>query len=200
MANKLGTLTLTFHSNWRTSSGQADGPYVDDCVKKDEYGLPFVPGRTLQGLFRDAAVQLLAFGRTTHDEFSTALGVHVDQVSKNSDLLARFLTEEGRIRFGSAHMPQSWRDWASSGGDPAILDALYDTRAMTAIDEGTRVAKTGTLRRHEVIIPLSLSATLHSDNPDDKKLLENCFPLIRSLGGGRNRGFGRVSFAWGDPQ
>ena len=197
MTNQLGTLILTFHSVWRTSSGQADGPHLDDCVERDETGLPFLPGKTLKGLFRDAAAQLLAFGRAQPADFQAAFGRHVDQVPKASDLSARFLTEKGRIRFGSAQMPESWRNWARANGDQAILDALFDTRATTAIDEETRAARTGTLRRQEVIVPMTLSAAIHSGEPGDKALLENCFPLIRILGASRNRGFGRVSFAWG---
>lgn len=197
----LGTLSVTFHSWWRTSSGRSDGPHVDDCVERDASGLPFLPGKTLKGLFRDAAVQLAVLGHIDPDRIEQAFGRHVEQTQEGAPLYARFLTTAGTLRFGSAEMPAAWREWAGSAPveDQSILEALLDTRAMTAINE-RGVAKTGSLRAQQVVVPLTLYAGIQSDVAADRDLLIQCAPLIRSIGAGRNRGFGRVSFTLEDPQ
>ena len=49
---------IEFFSNWHCGSGLAAGADVDALVIKDNNGLPYVPGRTLKGLLRDAATNL----------------------------------------------------------------------------------------------------------------------------------------------
>ena len=45
---------LTFFTDWHCGSGLAAGADVDTLVVKDKNGLPFVPGKTLKGLIREA--------------------------------------------------------------------------------------------------------------------------------------------------
>ena len=49
---------IEFFSNWHCGSGLAAGADVDSLVIKDQNRLPYIPGRTLKGLFRDAATIL----------------------------------------------------------------------------------------------------------------------------------------------
>ncbi len=51
-------VTLTFEDSWRVGSGQAAGRHLDDLVRSDGLGLPFVPGSTLRGLVADALRRL----------------------------------------------------------------------------------------------------------------------------------------------
>ena len=51
---------IEFFSNWHCGSGLAAGADVDALVIKDNNGLPYVPGRTLKGLLREAATILFA--------------------------------------------------------------------------------------------------------------------------------------------
>lgn len=200
----LCTLTLKFHSWWRNSSGHGDGPHIDDRVERDGSELPFIPGKTLKGLFRDAALQLAALGHQEEQKVQRAFGLHVDDIpatDRSETMLdARYLTEPGQLRFGSASLPDEWQRWARGAEDheKSVIDALFDVRAMTAIDSAG-VAKDGSLRRHEVIVPLGLNAKVWGDDSSCRDLLTDAAPLIRSIGAGRNRGFGRVEIAVGDP-
>ena len=47
--------TIEFFSLWHCGSGLAAGADVDERVIRDKDGLPYVPGRTVKGLLRDAA-------------------------------------------------------------------------------------------------------------------------------------------------
>ena len=45
---------IKFHSDWHCGSGLVAGADVDALVVKDKDGLPFVPGRTIKGMLREA--------------------------------------------------------------------------------------------------------------------------------------------------
>lgn len=47
-------LTVTFHSDWHIGSGSGRHGMVDRVVQRDGSGLPFVPGKTMAGVWRDA--------------------------------------------------------------------------------------------------------------------------------------------------
>ena len=49
---------IEFYSNWHCGSGLAAGADVDVLVIKDVNGMPYVPGRTIKGLLREAAESL----------------------------------------------------------------------------------------------------------------------------------------------
>lgn len=49
---------IQFHSYWHCGSGLAAGAGVDALVVKDADGLPFVPGKTIKGLLREAMEEL----------------------------------------------------------------------------------------------------------------------------------------------
>ena len=49
---------LEFFSDWHCGSGLASGAEADAVVIKDRNGLPYVPGKTLKGLIKEAYMQL----------------------------------------------------------------------------------------------------------------------------------------------
>lgn len=52
------TYTIEFFSYWHCGSGLSAGADVDSLVIKDAKGMPFVPGKTIKGLIREAAETL----------------------------------------------------------------------------------------------------------------------------------------------
>ena len=54
--------SIEFFSYWHCGSGLAAGADVDELAIKDGDGLPYVPGRTVKGLLRDAAESLARAG------------------------------------------------------------------------------------------------------------------------------------------
>lgn len=53
---------IEFHDFWCVTSGLAGGAKADILTLKDPNGLPYVPGRTLKGLLREAAEVLQESG------------------------------------------------------------------------------------------------------------------------------------------
>ena len=48
---------IALFSYWAIGSGTGQGKGLDNILLKDDDNLPFIPGKTLKGLLRDAAVE-----------------------------------------------------------------------------------------------------------------------------------------------
>lgn len=210
-------LTVVFERSWRIGSGQAAGRHVDDLVRCDGNGLPFVPGSTLRGLVSDAARRLAG-----------TLGIEVcDGTLTRGEgrLLGRLCgvsPGDGMcplcILTGSNHRP------AAVSFEPARLVLGRDDERIGGQAERRRVAEValgvpGLLTRHrtrtaidhasgraddehlfaleEAVSGLELAARLRIDSSDphlaprDLALLVAALRFLREVGGGRRRGLGR---------
>lgn len=196
-----GTLVLTLLSWWRIGQGRGEGGTLDDAVLRSPEGLPWIPGTAVKGLAREAVTQLAAYGGCGAEHITALFGDQAPEREKEDRQghYARFETTPGKARFAAAEMSEAWRDWARTARQRETIDALFDSRAMTAV-ETRGGAKTGTLRMIEVAAPMTLRAPVQAAPMQAAPALaaalvalEQAAPLIRSLGMGRNRGFGRVS-------
>ena len=52
---------LKFFSQWRSDAGASFGAATDNAVVRDAYGLPYFPGKTLKGLFRESVEDYINF-------------------------------------------------------------------------------------------------------------------------------------------
>lgn len=55
--------TIEFYSQWHCGSGLSAGADVDALVVKDKDDMPYVPGKTIKGLVREAVENLMQFTR-----------------------------------------------------------------------------------------------------------------------------------------
>ena len=60
-------LRVIFESDWHVGSGAGIPGHLDSQVLRDGNGLPFVPGKTLTGILRDAA-EWVAHARDAHEK------------------------------------------------------------------------------------------------------------------------------------
>jgi len=212
--NREYVLKLTFHSPWQVGSGLGDGAVADAVVLKDRLGLPTVPGRTIKGLVREAMVRAAEAGIVPLERVERWLGSpraglpgaigEGEQDSQQES--GRFGTKPGCLWFGSAGLSERWTHWASDqaqteAGQPPEVAALYGLHASTSINEDG-VAAEHTLRVVEAAVPMELRAKVvgPADDTTWQTDLRKCLPLIRALGAGRSRGFGRVSISVEDPK
>lgn len=182
MATEKINYIIQFFTDWHTGSGLSAGAEADAVVIKDTYGFPYIPGKTLKGLFVDAfldfqSLEIEGFTKEAHKElfgnFDEKTGV----------------TSPGSLFFSNASLPNKEKE--AIGSDHS--EFLYRTIASTAIDKETGVAKNTSLRTTEVCIPLTLKAYIDGANEKDVKILDQLTKYIRSLGANRNRGLGRCS-------
>lgn len=186
-----------------TTFGRGDGVagVVDAEVQHDEYGCPYLAGRTLKGLLREECVNLLyaldqankatpwwaatrrLFGEPGSTHASRAL-LHISDAKLPSDLHSVL-----------AHAVQS-----GMLSRQQVLDSLTSIRHQTAIDIISEAPRQETLRALRVIIrqttfyaQLALEDTLTpTEETYDLALLSACVKALRLAGTGRNRGVGEI--------
>lgn len=81
---------ITFFSNWHCGSGLAAGADVDELVIKDSNKLPYVPGRTVKGLLREAANMLSQFKKVPQDSLKRIFGLGGDDEKFGSKSIVSF--------------------------------------------------------------------------------------------------------------
>ena len=129
---------IKLHTYWHCGSGLAAGADVDLLVIKDKDGLPYIPGKTIKGLLREA-VDLLYPEEKQSDCYKAVFGKIEEKGNKGvrSDSFFKdaILSENERKYIVSANLARN----------------LYQTISSTAItDEG--VADDKTLRKIQVCI------------------------------------------------
>lgn len=164
---------IEFFSNWHCGSGLAAGADVDTLVIKDKNGLPYVPGRTIKGLIRDAASTLSDDKKT----IATIFGVSGDEEGH----------QIGSSYFGNAILPHAEYQYIVEQG---LAPHLYQTFASTSIDENG-IAKDNTLRKIETVVPCKLEGEILHVPDGAEQTIGDAMCFIKRMGTGRNRGYGR---------
>lgn len=178
-------LKLDFHDYWHIGSGEGKGSHLDAVVDLDSQALPYVPGKMLKGLLRDAATRAAAWQWPGHDT------QWVERVFGSEN--TRDKTEPGCIRVSDARLPVNVANYLAQ--HKTLAAGLYDELFSTAIDEKTGTAKQGSLRGMQVVVPLQLLAEIEFEKgqPDDAKRVKELLPLISAIGANKTRGLGRVT-------
>lgn len=172
---------IEFFSNWHCGSGLAAGADVDALVVKDSYGLPYVPGKTLKGLLREAAEELNGKSNLVNKIF----GMSGDEKLSEADN-----QRVGEAFFGNATLQDGPTIAASN-----LTPYLYQTFSSTAIDENSGIAKDNTLRKIETVVPCILEGEIKNIPVEGQSLIGEAMQLIKRMGTGRNRGYGRCKIS-----
>ena len=187
METKTIKYTITFLSDWHAGSGLSSGAEADAVVIKDKNNLPFLPGKTIKGLLKDALIDILDVqpNETNKLTLNSLFGFEViDQKTKKV-----LSTDAGTLFFSNAELSDIEKAEISN----EMSGFLYRINASTAIGENG-VAKDGFLRTMEVAIPLQLEGYLSSEvtlTEDQIDIIQKAMQWTRSIGSNRNRGLGR---------
>lgn len=173
-------LKIELLSFWAIGTGKVGGS-LDSIVRKDSDKLPYIPGRTLKGLLRDAYQEC---GYTNEVQlFGHKKGNIEDNISSD-DL------RTGSLRFNTARITTNREEIIT------YSNQLYHTKTAISLDENGQ-AEDKSLRKTEMTIPLILEVDLHyknatkEDNDEDIEELKNTCKMLRFLGKKRHRGLGR---------
>ncbi|PWK16970.1 CRISPR/Cas system CSM-associated protein Csm3 (group 7 of RAMP superfamily) [Arcicella aurantiaca] len=172
------TYKITFLSDWHCGSGLSGGAEADAMVIKDDRNLPYVAGKTIKGLLKEALEDMTEVNQCTKDDINAIFGIKA--YDKN----------DKKAFFSNATLS----DAEKKDITPALSDFLYRNIASTQIEKnGT--AKPNSLRVMEVCIPITLVGTISGINLETQKdLLIKALKWVRHLGVNRNRGLGRCKF------
>ncbi len=192
-------LKLTLLSD--TTFGRGDGVagLVDAEVEHDEYGMPYLRGRTLKGLLAGEAANIL---------FALKQFAAADKIERWEKAVQYLFGSPGStletiaaLHVGDACLPDDLRQAVAADIDAQkytagdVLESLTTIRRQTAMDE-SGVPEKGTLRAMRVVLrDTTFEANLHFIQPPDDDalaLLAACTKALRRVGTGSNRGRGRV--------
>ncbi len=186
------TLTFKFLSYWSVGGGGGLAGSYDSRCARDSDGLPYIPGRQVRGLLRDAVRCATDFGwiedaKAADILFGSRGDYHLNPTRSD--------TQPGTLRVGSASLPLADKD--ALRGRSNLIDALFEARRSTAIDPNTGTAKKHSLRVDEICVPLTVIATVTPLGPlgelsaQWRDWIGVAAPLIRAVGRKRSRGLGR---------
>jgi len=189
-------LLIELLSDSTFSRGEGTAGVVDTDVEHDEFGLPFIGGKTIRGLLRDSWLSICEHFSTLNDAAERVLG--------RSQALDESPDKSCRLRIGDAHLPDPIRyavrvavERAEKPLSPdAILAGSTSIRYQTAEDRETGAPATTTLRSSRVVLRgFVFQAGLtwldgYKPVSDDLQVLALCALATRHGGLLRNRGRG----------
>ncbi len=179
---------LIFYSDWHCGSGLAAGADMDALVVKDKNGLPYVPGKTLKGLIREAVIDILYLidgERGTLNDKKEAFENTFGYMDDNNDR-----TRQGTVFFTNATFPEERAELVLTNHAQKYL---FRTQAFTAIQKDGIVDE-HSLRRLETVIPCELEGKIISVDCRIQQEIFEGMKMIKRLGVCRNRGLGRCQF------
>ena len=191
-------VTFDMLGYWHMGTGSGKGYDYDAVVAKTANGLPFIPGRTVKGLLREGVLLLVEATQASaaaSDATNRVLNLEVVERlfgHSNAPDESRYDGSPGKLYFSGAVLDPD--PSVEVGWDKSLAEYLYAPVASTRIDEHGQAAD-HTLRRIEVAVPATLTATVTCDDLADQTwiaVLKRAAPLIRMAGSHRHRGFGRV--------
>lgn len=172
---------ITFYTYWHCGSGLAAGADVDLLPVKDRDGLPFVPGKTIKGLVREAAETITALRGGCVEDLNECFGYF-----DNADF-----KEQGAAFFSNATLTESDRNYAIA---KYYQEYLYKSIASTAI--GTDgIAKDHSLRKIEVVVPCELEGMIHNVPDGCVEIVKDSLRYVKRIGMNRTRGLGRCDIS-----
>ena len=195
----MATYKLTIRLLSETTFGRGDGlaGEVDQEIVHDQYGFPFLRGRTLKGALSeecDGIVEMLPpnprWGKALHNLFGTAGSI---------------LTTQAHWHYGDATLPEPLRKAVAAQQynkqltATEVLDSLTTIRQQTAIHAKSGTPDEGSLRAARVLIRelvfTSRLTTWVKPSPEELMILAAGCRALRHLGAARTRGRGHIRCA-----
>ncbi|HIK42617.1 RAMP superfamily CRISPR-associated protein [Thermoleptolyngbya sp. M55_K2018_002] len=203
-------LTITMQSDWHVGAGAGRRGDIDRLIQRDTDGLPYLPAKTLTGIWRDAC-ELIANGLDSAGGTSTSWNQWVDFLFGDQPAIANAALstapQPAALSIRAAHLPKSLRNLlkhrakASNPAHQALQSAFTFIKPGISIDD-RGCAKEDFLRFEEMA---RIGAVLTADcellaalNPEQQQaactLLAAGATVVERLGGKRRRGAGRCEF------
>ena len=164
---------IQFFSNWHCGSGLSAGADVDELVVKDKDGMPYVPGKTMKGLIREAVEDYVFLTGGDSAAVDETFGSEADMT--------------GSAFFSNATLDEREQMAIVSNGAQKFM---YNKVTTTAIGEDG-IAKEHSLHSLETVVPCSLTGFV-ADVPETMVgLIGESLGMIKRIGLRRSRGLDR---------
>jgi len=203
------TVTISMLSDWHIGCGAGIPGNIDRLVQRDKDNLPYIPAKTLTGIWRDAC-ELVALGldngeldnehdRPSWQKWVTYLFGDQPADPNRSQKRAEQFPHAAALSVRSAHFPQSLINALENKRE--LQTAITFTKPGISIDAASGCAKPDFLRFEEMArggCTLTASCELQLPNSEEQSkaaytLLLAGAKLVERIGGKRRRGAGKCS-------
>ena len=177
-------------SDWHIGSGLDSGAEADSIVLKDDANLPYVPGKTIKGLFKDSLLEISELPHQTEleNQIYHLFGKPAKSAkNSNGDAVS---SQPGTLFFSNAELSSADQKDISAH---ELSAHLYKNVSSTRINE-KGIAQKNSLRTMQVCIPVVLFGEIEGDDVP-KTVISMACKWTRYIGVGRNRGLGRCKFS-----
>ena len=175
-------------SDWHIGSGLDSATDADALVLKNDIGQPYIPGKTIKGLIKDAVNDMIEVGKAKEEQLISIFGKLIKDIDpKEKD---KQISQKGNAFFSNAVLLGLESDEIYNND---LSEFLYRNIASTAIGKNG-VAQDKSLRVTQVTVPLILKGDIDNLKEEEYNLLKDAIRLVRHLGVNRNRGLGRCRF------
>lgn len=177
---------ITFHSPWHCGSGETRGADLDAVVLRDNEGFPYIPGKTMKGIIKDGMLDSL--GKDDPDENINLI------FGKETNTNLKWDGIQGMCHFTDAIFSDKLKSELKkkTNNGNSLLELIFLKSTSTAINDfGT--ADEHSLRSIELVAPAVLYGKVLNVPADSIITFEIAFKMIKRMGMGRNRGYGRCT-------
>lgn len=171
---------IKFFSEWHCGSGLSAGSDVDALAIKDDKGLPFIPGKTIKGLIREAA-----------EDFNGYSDAQIGITEGFGNFNDKGETRQGCMFFSNACLCEEEQQAIIS---EKLQEHLYRSKPATAIEDNG-IAKEHSLRKFQTVVPCELYGKIYNVPEQIEAHLPEILCMIKRIGTNRNRGFGRCDIS-----
>lgn len=196
-------LNISMLSDWHIGTGAGRAGDIDRLVKRDHNGLPYIPAKTLTGIWRDAC-ELIATG-LDHNNSVKVWSQWVTYLFGDQPALENEAVEvaptAAALSVRSAYFPDIFINAIAK--KKLLFEAITFVKPGISIDSNSGCAKEDFLRFEEMVragAVLNSGCQLQLDNLNDSQkqaafaILIAGTKLIERLGGKRRRGAGRCQW------
>lgn len=184
------TYKIEFFNEWHCGSGLSAGADVDALVIKDKNKLPYIPGKTIKGLVRQAIEEIIDYKGNNKLKEEVKITFGEARESSEDGQNENEFQQRGTVFFTNATLSPELQFEIKEAN---IQDYLFRTITSTAINENG-VAKKNSLRKMQTTIPCVLYGEILGVRASLTDEIKNALIYIKRLGVSRNRGLGRCRF------
>lgn len=192
-----GALTVSFHSEWHCGTGAGKHGGVDRTIALDDEGFPYVPGRTLKGLWRDACERVAHALDDGKDGGKPGEWTRLVRTLFGDPKLSVHggTSSHSLVHVRDGRLTAPWRERLLGSEKDLLTPGLRVTRAGVAISEVTGTARPDYLRLIEFArggLDVEASFTIAAPKHWAIDLVLSAgLAEVTALGAHRRRGAGR---------
>jgi CRISPR-associated protein Csx10 len=194
------SLKIEFLSDWHIGSGTGRPGDVDRLIRRDQHGLPYLPAKSITGIWRDAC-EMVAEALDNREAWKAWVNYLFGSqpgIAKPGSSKIQIRPKPAALSLRSAHMPAPMVQALQH--KPALQAAMTFVKPGIKIDDRSGYVKKDYLRFEEVArTGLTLTTTfeingVEKETPEYETaiaLLSAGAAFIHRIGGKRRRGMGR---------